>query len=108
MKPVINNGISTTCPQLVSRISAINSSESLLTDDIERKMLKQLVCAGDNDTSSFSVCKSAIIECEAENEHNKFLLNYEALTLPETNIAPENRPSQKETSIPTIPFQVLC
>ena len=28
-------------------------------------------------------------------------------TLPETNIAPENRPSQKETSIPTIHFQVL-
>ena len=25
-----------------------------------------------------------------------------AITLPETNIAPENRPSQKETSIPTI------
>ena len=29
------------------------------------------------------------------------------LTLPKTNIAPENRPSQKETSIPTN-FQVLC
>ena len=29
-------------------------------------------------------------------------------TLPKTNIAPENRPSQKETSIPTIHFQVLC
>ncbi len=29
-------------------------------------------------------------------------------TLPETNIAPENRPSQKETTIPTIHFQVLC
>ena len=29
-------------------------------------------------------------------------------TLPETDIAPENRPSQKETSIPTIHFQVLC
>ena len=28
-----------------------------------------------------------------------------SLTLPETNIAPENRPSQKETSIPTIHFQ---
>ncbi len=55
-------------------------------------MLKQLVCAGDND--NFSVCKYAIIECEAGNEHNKFLLNYEALTLPETNIAPENRPPQ--------------
>ena len=29
-------------------------------------------------------------------------------TLPETNIAPENRPSQKETSIQTINFQGLC
>ena len=29
-------------------------------------------------------------------------------TLPETNIAPENKPSQKETSIPTIHFQGLC
>ena len=27
------------------------------------------------------------------------------ITLPETNIAPENRPSQKETSIPTIHFR---
>ena len=27
-------------------------------------------------------------------------------TLPKTNIAPENRPSQKETNIPTIHFQV--
>ncbi len=30
------------------------------------------------------------------------------VTLPETNIAPEIRPSQKEISIPTIHFQVLC
>ena len=29
-----------------------------------------------------------------------------SVTLPKTNIAPENRPSQKETSIPTIHFQV--
>ena len=32
----------------------------------------------------------------------------EWLTLPETNIAPENRPSQKENSIPTIHVQGLC
>ena len=32
-------------------------------------------------------------------------LNY---TLPETNIAPEHTPSQKETSTPTIHFQGLC
>ena len=30
------------------------------------------------------------------------------ITLPETNIAPENRCSQKETSIPTIHFRWLC
>ena len=29
-------------------------------------------------------------------------------TLPKTNIAPENRPSQNETSIPAIRFRVLC
>ena len=31
-------------------------------------------------------------------------------TLPETNVpvAPEHRPSEKETSVPTIHFQVLC
>ena len=29
-------------------------------------------------------------------------------TLPATNIAPENRQSQKVSSIPTIHFQVLC
>ena len=33
---------------------------------------------------------------------------WKALTLPETNIAPANRSSQKETSIPTIHFQVPC
>ncbi len=31
-----------------------------------------------------------------------------SLTLPKTNIGPENRPSQKETSLPTTIFQVLC
>ena len=30
------------------------------------------------------------------------------ITLSETNIAPENRPSQKQTSFPTIHFQALC
>ena len=29
-------------------------------------------------------------------------------TLPETNIAPENRPFQKEIHLPTMHFQVLC
>ena len=33
---------------------------------------------------------------------------FQLVTLPETNIAPENRPSQKETYLPTIHFQVLC
>ena len=30
------------------------------------------------------------------------------ITLPKTNLAPENGPSQKETSIPTIHFQGIC
>ena len=30
------------------------------------------------------------------------------VTLPETNRAPEKRPSQKETHLPTSNFQVLC
>ena len=30
------------------------------------------------------------------------------ITLPETNIAPENGPSQEESSLPIIHFQVLC
>ena len=29
-------------------------------------------------------------------------------TFPETNIAPESRPCQKESSLPTIHVQVLC
>ena len=33
---------------------------------------------------------------------------YKKSTLPKTNIAPENRLSQKESSIPTIHLQVLC
>ena len=37
-----------------------------------------------------------------------FLSRVKSPTVPETNIAPENRPSQKEISIPTIHFQVLC
>ena len=32
----------------------------------------------------------------------------QVVTLPKFNIAPEKLPSQKETSIPTIHFQVLC
>ena len=39
-----------------------------------------------------------------EASHCQYQLVY--LTLPETNMAPENRPSQKETSIPTIHFQM--
>ena len=41
-----------------------------------------------------------------ELDENELLLI--TTTLPETNIAPEDRPSQKETSIPIIHFQVLC
>ena len=36
----------------------------------------------------------------------KYVL-FENTTLPETNITPENRPSQKESNLPTIHFQGL-
>ena len=36
-----------------------------------------------------------------------FVVPKPVTTLPKTNIAPEIRPSQKETSIPTTHFQVL-
>ena len=39
---------------------------------------------------------------------NKYIYLYASYTLPETNIATENKPSKKETGIPTIHFQVLC
>ena len=35
-------------------------------------------------------------------------LHIKTFTLPETNIAPVRRPSQKETHLPTPVFQVLC
>ncbi len=35
-------------------------------------------------------------------------ITFKTVTLPETNIAPENRPPQKESSLPTTIFQVLC
>ena len=34
--------------------------------------------------------------------------NWTSVTLRKTNIVPENRPSQKDTHLPTINFQVLC
>ena len=42
-------------------------------------------------------------------DHHKCPLytGFTGVTVPETNIAPANRPSQKETNIPTIHFQVL-
>ena len=40
--------------------------------------------------------------------NNMWFAQQQTFTLPKTNIAPENRPTQKETSIPTIHFQVLC
>ncbi len=33
---------------------------------------------------------------------------FSQITLPETNIAPENKPSQKEIHLPTIDFQGPC
>ena len=46
--------------------------------------------------------------CGRKSKKKQQAYNDFASTLPETNIAPENGPSQKETSIPTIHFQVLC
>ena len=47
------------------------------------------------------------LDMEPETFVFGFMLNLWC-TLPETNKAPENGPSLKETSIPTIHFQVLC
>ena len=47
-------------------------------------------------------------DAEASQRHLFENLPAKNITLPETNIAPEKLPSQKETSIPTIHFQVLC
>ena len=38
----------------------------------------------------------------------RFHVKFQGSTLPETNIAPENRPAQKKINLPTIHFQVLC
>ena len=46
-------------------------------------------------------------KCHPKAPLRVFELSGSSFTLPETNIAPENRPSQKETSLPTIHFQVL-
>ena len=42
------------------------------------------------------------LESQTTNPNQQFII-----TLPKTSIAPENRPSQKETHLPTIHFQVL-
>ena len=44
---------------------------------------------------------------ETNNRNLQFTKNIPT-TLPETNIAPARRPSQKETNIATIHFRVLC
>ena len=46
-----------------------------------------------------------------KDETHEFLIyqkNYLEITPPKFNIAPENGPSQKESSLPTIIFQGLC
>ena len=49
------------------------------------------------------------VHCPLEVIKNRDLnMTHFGGTLPKTNIAPENRPSQKETHLPTIHFQVLC
>ena len=46
--------------------------------------------------------------CQGIAKGRFFGLRDTPCTLPKTNIAPENRSSQKETSLPTNHFQVLC
>ena len=43
-----------------------------------------------------------------QHPYKRKALNYQAFTLPETNIALENRSSQKEFHLPTFDFQGLC
>ena len=45
---------------------------------------------------------------ETPRSNDKWGITTKKYTLPETNVAPENRQSQKETSIPSIHFQGLC
>ena len=47
----------------------------------------------------------AIVDHKNHHKHHLFCVSD---TLPETNTAPENRLPQKESSLPTINFQVLC
>ncbi len=58
----------------------------------------------------YSICIYVIynLQLAISERHTGKLRFMESGTLPETNIAPENRPFQKETSIPTIHFQVRC
>ena len=77
----------------------------------ELRRLSQLIRATDEDGSAlstkeivdnvFTLVFAGIATC-LHQSHWPFY------TLPKTNMAPENGPSQKETSIPTIHFQVLC
>ena len=55
-----------------------------------------------------SMFQSNFINDKTSNVWEKIIDRDDYHTLPKTNIAPENRPSQKETSIPTIHFRVLC
>ncbi len=54
------------------------------------------------------VVKGKVAWCSLNSEgvFGRFKHGKPIFTLPETNIAPENRPPQKETSIPTIHCQV--
>ena len=45
---------------------------------------------------------------EKKHQLGQMLRRHPQIWLPETNIAPENKPSQKEISSSNHPFQVLC
>ena len=56
--------------------------------------------------SHASVKTSPVMRLSTQNSWQVLKVDLIWFTFPETNIAPENRPSQKESSIPTIHFQV--
>ena len=49
-----------------------------------------------------------LVVFKVEEKQVEWQGQYFMITLPKTNVSPENGPSQKETSLPTIDFQGLC
>ena len=78
----------------------------ILTDYVDFSLVS-LVCLALNLRPSFGSPDRAVVgRCSSDMTMcgRLWMISLQGPTLPETNIAPENRPSQKETSIPTIQF----